>query len=71
MSTSNSGNKTHDDTVRTAEGARQVAVAGATQATVKAAEITFYRAAKASALANGASPSNFTRALLDLGTGGA
>lgn len=71
MSTSNSGNKTHDDTVRAAEGSRQAAaVAGASQATVRSAEIVFYRSVLASALANGCSPSAAVRALQELGTGG-
>lgn len=71
MSVSKTANQTHDNTVNAAEGARQVAAApGMTQAAVKAAEITFYRAAKASALANGAGPAVFIRALQQLGTGG-
>jgi hypothetical protein len=71
MSISKSGNKSHDDAVNAAEGVRQVAVAAAsTQAAVNTAEITFYRAAKASALANGCGAEPFISALKQLGTGG-
>ena len=70
MSTSNSGNKTYDDNVRAAEGSRQAAVAGATQAAVSSAEIVFYRAVLAAAIANGCSTSAAVRALQSLGTGG-
>jgi hypothetical protein len=62
-----SGVKAHDDTVLAAEGARQVAVAGATQANVTSAEITFYRTCYKSALNNNVSPSVFTQALFALG----
>jgi hypothetical protein len=41
-----------------------------TQAQVKAIGIAFYRAARASALANGIQIGFATRALQDLGTGG-
>jgi hypothetical protein len=72
MSTSNTGNLTHDGAVQVAESSRQaVVVKGATQATVVAAEIAFYRAARASAIANKCSPSTFIQALKDLGVGGA
>jgi hypothetical protein len=71
MSISKSGNKSHDDAVNLAEGARQVAVAAAsTQAAVNTAEITFYRTAKTSALANGVGIEPFVTALRALGTGG-
>ena len=70
MSTSNSGNKNHDATVNVAESVRQSAAAGASQATIKTAEITFYRAALASAIANGIQPGVFISALRELGTGG-
>ena len=70
MSTSNTGNKTHDDTVRVAEGTRQSATTGASQAASATAEITFYRTCLASALANNCSPVPFIRALQTLGTGG-
>jgi len=71
MSISKSGNKSHDDTVNAAEGTRQVAVAAAaTQAAVNAAEITFHRAALASAKANGIGIEPIIAALRQLGTGG-
>jgi hypothetical protein len=72
MAVSRSGHSGHDSTVNTAEGARQVATApGMTQAACISAEITFYRAAKASALANGCGAEPFITALRTLGTGGA
>jgi hypothetical protein len=44
MSTIKSGNSAHDSAVNLAEGVRQVACAsGASAATIKAAEITFFR----------------------------
>jgi hypothetical protein len=53
MSTLKTGNSAHDAAVNLAEGARQVAVASAaSQAAVRAAEITFYRAVVASCRAN-------------------
>jgi hypothetical protein len=50
-----------------AEGVRQVAVAGATQAAARTAEITYYRTLYSAALANNVSTSNFTQALKSLG----
>lgn len=49
------GNATHDATCQTAEMTRQVAVkaAGNSQSAVTAAEITYYKAVRDSALANG------------------
>jgi hypothetical protein len=45
MSVTRSGVRLHDDALSAAEGARQVAVAAAsTQAAVRSAEITFFRA---------------------------
>lgn len=71
MSTSQSGNKTHDDAVAKAESIRQSAsVPGTAQATVKAADIGHYRSCLSSALANGINPTCFIQALRDLGTGG-
>jgi hypothetical protein len=67
MSVSKSGNQNHDNT----STRRQTACAGATQAAFISAEITFYRAAKASALANGCGVEPFITALRQLGTGGA
>jgi ferritin-like metal-binding protein YciE len=68
----NSGNQTHDDAVAASEGSRQSAVkaSGASQATVKAAEIAHYRTLIASAKANGQPYQQFVEALMELGTGG-
>jgi hypothetical protein len=53
MSTIASGKSAHDTAVAVAEGVRQAAVVpGATQATVRAAEIAFYKSVLTSALAN-------------------
>jgi hypothetical protein len=72
MSISKFGNKSHDDAVNAAEGVRQVAVAAASsQAPVNSAEITFHRAALASAKANGIGIEPIVAALKQLGTGGA
>lgn len=72
MSSSKSGKKNHDDTVNHAESVRQSAVgaAGVSQATARTADIAFYRAAVASAVAQGVSPAQFITALRELGTGG-
>ena len=67
MAASKTGNKTFDDAAAAAEGVRQVAVAGATQANVMSAEITYFRGMIKNALATGVSPSNFTQALKSLG----
>jgi hypothetical protein len=72
MSISKSGNRSHDDLVNSLEGTRQIAVAAATtQAAVNSAEITFYRAALASAMANGIGIEPIVAALKQLGTCGA
>jgi hypothetical protein len=68
------GNKGHDDALLAAEQTRQAAnVSGASQATVRAADIAFARSAKASCLANnsGSGAEQFTVMLRELGTGGA
>jgi hypothetical protein len=53
MSLSKSGNKTHDDAVNAAEGTLQSAIAVAsTQAIMRTATITFYRAVLASCVTN-------------------
>jgi hypothetical protein len=72
MSITKSGNRVHDDACNLSEMTRQSAVASQTgnQANIKAAEIIFYRACLASALANGLQSGAFVRALQDLGTGG-
>jgi hypothetical protein len=70
-SASNSGKKTHDDTVNAAAGAAQSAITATTpQATVRATEIALYRTIVTSALANGVSPSSAIRALQSLGVTG-
>lgn len=71
MSKTESGNTAHDQACNTAESVRQAAgVAGVSQATMRTAEIAFYRACLASANARGVSPAPFQDALLTLGTGG-
>jgi hypothetical protein len=73
-------NKTHQTTCIAAEGTRQNDVAqailagggsGVVAAAVRTAEIKFYRALIASAVANGQQSAQFGQALRDLGTGGA
>jgi hypothetical protein len=73
-------NKTHETACIGAEGTRQQAVAAAyvagggsavIAAAIKTSEIAFYRSVIASAQANNLPYSNFTVALLALGTGGA
>lgn len=65
-------NKGHNDGLLAAATAFQSAsVPGASQATLTSAAITYFRAARTSAIANGCSPSVFTQALISLGTGGA
>jgi len=72
MSVIHSENATHRAAMLAAEVVRQAAVqaAGATTASIKAAEITFYRTCRASALSNGCSPHQFTEALFELGACG-
>lgn len=68
MAIAQTGNRTHDAAVAVAESTRQVAVASATsQAGVRAAEISFYRTALASAKANGLPTANLITALAELG----
>lgn len=69
MGVTTSGVRAHDVTVASAEATRQTAVAaaGSSQAAVRNAEITFYRAALASAKTNGISPAVFIDALRELG----
>jgi hypothetical protein len=65
---SRSGNKTFDDATSAAEGVRQHAVRTAgSQATVKTAEIAFYRACIASAKVAGVPHAAFIGALWELG----
>jgi hypothetical protein len=69
MSTSQTGNLAQDTAVNAAESARQVAVASASgsAATARSAEITFYRACLASAIANKCGTEQFIAALRALG----
>jgi hypothetical protein len=69
---SKSGNRVHDDQMSAAESVRQgvVRAPGVSHATVRTAEIAFYRAAISSAMANGLPHAQFGAALRDLGTGG-
>jgi hypothetical protein len=68
-----SDNKVHEASCATAESNRQavIAAAGSSAAAVKAADVAFYRAVIASCKTNSLPFSNFTYALIDLGTGGA
>lgn len=63
------GNRTHDNELARAEAVRQSATRarGGTQAAVKAAEITFYRAWLASARSNGLDQAAPINALWHLG----
>ena len=79
MSTSQTGNKTHDDAVAKAESKVQAVVAAAnpttytvanpppTQAAVNAALVTFQAAVITSAVANGINPTMTRFALMELG----
>jgi hypothetical protein len=69
MSKDKSGKATHDEEEARVEGVRQSAIraAGVSQATVKTAEIAYYRAALASAIANGLERGVFIGALWELG----
>ena len=66
------GNKPHDDALLAAELARQVASVGATAAQLKAADIAYARAARASCINNngGSGVEQFSTMLRELGTGG-
>ncbi len=79
MSIIKSENKIHTATCALSEATRQGDVAAAivanggsatVAAAVRTAEVAHYRRIVASALANGLPTQEFTRALLDLGTGG-
>jgi hypothetical protein len=66
-----SENASHRAALQAAELTRQASSPpGASQATVKAADIAYYRACVTSALANGVTPQQFMTALRELGTGG-
>jgi len=72
MSVTYSENATHRANLLAAEQVRQAAaVPGATMAQLKAADIAFFRTARASAIANGCGVAQFVAALYELGTGGA
>jgi hypothetical protein len=73
MSVIKTGVKAHDDAIALAEGVRQVACApGASAATIKSAEITFYRAVVSSCRTNNSNSGieQASTALRELGTGG-
>jgi hypothetical protein len=74
MSQGYSGVKAHDDVVNAADLVRQNAVAAATgataQATIRSAEITYYRAVALSAIKNNVSPAAAMQALHELGVQG-
>ncbi|WP_439409767.1 hypothetical protein ACNJX9_17835 [Bradyrhizobium sp. DASA03076] len=66
-----SGNRTHDNNVFLAEMTQQAAYKTAgNQAAIKAADIAYHRAVKASAKANSIGFECNTSALRELGTGG-
>ena len=69
MSALKTGHAKHDAVVTVAEATRQAAVsaAGNSQASVRAAEIAFYRSALTSAARNGLPTANFITALRELG----
>jgi hypothetical protein len=63
-----SGNKAFDDQAASLEAARQVSSpVGATQSTVMAADIVYYRGMVKNAIAQGLSPSLYNQALKALG----
>jgi hypothetical protein len=66
MSVIHSENVTHKATLLVAEQTLQAALVGATAAQTKTATIAFYRTARASAIANGLSPHQFSIALREL-----
>lgn len=69
MSKSKTSKFTHDEEESRIEGVRQSAArsGGASQATVKTAEIAYYRACLASAITNGVERGVFIGALWELG----
>jgi len=68
MSAIYSENGTHRQNILNAERTRQAAVvAGATQASVNAAELAFYRSCLSSAIANNCGATDFIMALKALG----
>jgi hypothetical protein len=72
MSGIRSDNKIHEQTCSILESTRQAAVAAANSpAAIKTAEISYYRSIIASCVTNNLPFSNFTQALINLGTSGA
>jgi hypothetical protein len=72
MSVVYSENSVHRTNLASYEATQQAAISAAAgnAASIKAANIAFHRSARASAIANSCSPSQFTDALKELGTGG-
>jgi hypothetical protein len=68
MAATRTGIVAHDLACALAESARQtsVAAAGSNMASVRSAEVTYFKACKASAISSGVSPSAFTDALRSL-----
>jgi hypothetical protein len=71
MSAHKTENAAFNATANAAESVRQAAVTAATtQTAITSAEVTYFKACKAAALANGLSPSEFIDALRALGQAG-
>ena len=69
MSAHTSPNATFNAAANAAEAARQAAVVpGASQAAIISAELTYFRACRNAAIANGISPSTFNNAIKSLGS---
>jgi hypothetical protein len=66
MSVIHSENATHKATLLVAEQTLQAALANATAAQAKTATLAFYRTARASAIANGLSPHQFSCAIREI-----
>jgi hypothetical protein len=73
LSVIRSDHKIHEAACAIAESNRQatIAASGSTTSGCIAADVAFYRAVISSCKANGLPFSNFTQALINLGTGGA
>jgi hypothetical protein len=69
MSHVQTGNIVHDAACARAEGIRQAAVVGATQAAARSADIACYQAELASARTNNCGLTTFLTALRELGVG--
>jgi hypothetical protein len=72
MSVVHSENATHRANLAAYEAVRQAAVSAAAgnAGAIKSAEISYFRSARSSAIANACSTSQFTDALRELGVGG-